>query len=1244
MSSAGVDGLVLSAAELERVRGQLSRFEWYRGVLEGFRVRVEELLSRSPVIPLVKGRAFYESCPVDHARLSFDPFAPGSHLCPKCGREWSGEVYDLAWVRQFQEWHAKRLVEAGILFAVEGDSRHARLVRDSLMHFVRHYREYPLANNLLGPTRLFQSTYLEAFWLVDMVAAYDLTRASPVYSAVDHVGVRELFYESAGVVRSFDEGVSNRQAFNNAGMGAVALLYDDEALLGHVLSGPHGFSFHMRESLLEDGIWYEGETYHFATLDHLLDLAEMARHRGIDLYHGKSGFGSLEVMFEGPLKVMLPDLTFPSRKDSWYGRGIYYHRDVYELGFARYGSERYGGLLAHAYESGADRTDISWRTFLHLNPELPRVSTSNLRSSTCEAMPGTGVAVLRRDQGSVYASLEYGHYGGGHGHPDRLHLSLHANGRHWLLDPGTGWYHVPELGWYRSTLAHNTVSVDGRPQAPVEGTLVAHGDAGGLQVAQARVAGTAGGVKLRRTLLLGDGFLVDVLDADGDEQHRYDLVLHTPSALRGAALSESTPSSSKQPGPEKAVASTESSGEPATTLGERDGWEFLTQVAPLRDSPTEGRPGGRLDVTAEQGDRTLRVVQLGDHERHAARAPGIPLREETPMSTIVARAHGQRARFATLYAWGDGQAEVDFAEDGDGVLRVVHGERTYRLLADGSDGVAVSEATAAGVQRLAWYGRAAADLPGVTIRGDRRLAAASLERTPSGSWQSSLPAEFGELVVSGLPAADIQGLARGAVSLPFEARDGKRSPGFRLRQAPGATVWRDQDDTLTLFAGCENTISFNLKSYGGSLASPSAMLPPDWLPEEWRESSWSEAEILEEESPVGQLTGASVTVGQPAEVSVIVALPCLPASLTGVLPVAAGGSSFDLAYRVAPPVSTNWRVDSTDGMPALTLEVREERGVAASMGLELWAPWLEGGKLNELVEIEPGGSHAVRLPLPATWPELEADRPTRKQTEQQSGNPRETEPTWPLPGLGDAAGEYLVSATLSLEAFVGRTLARLPLCWARPDGAETLDATLRLDREEQALWADRPWGGLADASAEAAVTWSEAGLKLHCTVRDDQHVSDGNLDDLYENDSLQVYFDFRSDHHGDGEFAAGVAGFVLAPSAELRTVQVAAIAGNREISNRGAQAPWFSAEGVEAGVEATGDGYRIAAFFPYASLGVTSLEPGQVIGFDLAVSDNDGTWYRNTQLLWSGSRGRRCYIRGSYHDPRQFGWLIVAPA
>jgi hypothetical protein len=129
-----------------------------------------------------------------------------------------------------------------------------------------------------------------------------------------------------------------------------------------------------------------------------------------------------------------------------------------------------------------------------------------------------GLAVLRR--GDRYASLECGPYGGGHGHPDRLHLTLHANRRHWLPDPGTGSYVSRDLFWYRSTLAHNAPRLDGASQPARDAECVAFGEAG--EWAWARGAYD----HFTRTVVAGPRYLLDILEMSAPEEHLVELPWH----------------------------------------------------------------------------------------------------------------------------------------------------------------------------------------------------------------------------------------------------------------------------------------------------------------------------------------------------------------------------------------------------------------------------------------------------------------------------------------------------------------------------------------------------------------------------------------------------------------------------------------------------------------------------------------------------------------------------------------------
>jgi hypothetical protein len=73
--------------------------------------------------------------------------------------------------------------------------------------------------------------------------------------------------------------------------------------------------------------------------------------------------------------------------------------------------------------------------------------------------------------GAGYLSMDCGPHGGlagcGHSHADALAIEFAAGGRTWLVDPGTFVYDadIKTRDEFRSTAAHNTVTVDGQPQS-----------------------------------------------------------------------------------------------------------------------------------------------------------------------------------------------------------------------------------------------------------------------------------------------------------------------------------------------------------------------------------------------------------------------------------------------------------------------------------------------------------------------------------------------------------------------------------------------------------------------------------------------------------------------------------------------------------------------------------------------------------------------------------------------------------
>src|SRR5437899_2166014 len=299
--------------------------------------RAAPLLERLPPIPTVKALLSADGgiCPDDGAALEFDPWSPHQHRCPRCGKTWSGERHDRHWARFQHLWMAERAAHLAALGALADNAAAAARASEILRAYARSYWTYPNRDNVLGPSRLFFSTYLESIWILNFLAAAVLLRASGRLDDATARGVGQVADEAANLIGEFDEGFSNRQTWNDAALAAIAVWFEDAELAARAV----------RRELCDS-----------------------------DLHDAPSD--------------LLP--------------------------------------------SPVSRRSLSWWALFSMVPELPSdVPPWVPRSVLLESQ---GLAVLRA--GTRYVSLECGPLGGGHGHPDRLHLTLHADGMHWL--PGFG--------------------------------------------------------------------------------------------------------------------------------------------------------------------------------------------------------------------------------------------------------------------------------------------------------------------------------------------------------------------------------------------------------------------------------------------------------------------------------------------------------------------------------------------------------------------------------------------------------------------------------------------------------------------------------------------------------------------------------------------------------------------------------------------------------------------------------------
>jgi hypothetical protein len=314
-------------------------------------------------------------------------------------------------------------------------------------------------------------------------------------------------------------GIHNIQCWKNSAVGVVGFATGTQALIREAIDDPdRGFRAQIARGVTDDGLWYEGSMgYHQYTMEALWPLAEAARHNGVDLYTER--FRSL---FDAPLALALPNGDAPGFNDN-AGGNVLRSGSLYELAYARWKTPAYGRLVARSERRSLQALLYGVETV----PEGPMIPEESV------LMRAAGFAMLRAP--GMAAAVRFGMHGGGHGHPDKLNLVTFAAGQLFGLDPGSINYGVPlHREWYRSTIAHNTVSVDHQLQANADGKLESWETVGGVTTFAASADDVYPGVKLRRTIRLGDGRIEDRFECASEQEHTYDWSFHAPGKFESS--------------------------------------------------------------------------------------------------------------------------------------------------------------------------------------------------------------------------------------------------------------------------------------------------------------------------------------------------------------------------------------------------------------------------------------------------------------------------------------------------------------------------------------------------------------------------------------------------------------------------------------------------------------------------------------------------------------------------------------
>jgi len=502
----------------EILAGKTSRKAIYEKYVKA---EADRWLQRSIVIPQTGGWIHDFFCTdgsileVPENRI-FNPEVPSR--CPVCGKTYLNEKI-IAARRSFENyWLCGAVRDLSLVYAIEGKKQYAQKAIEILEKYADAY-----------PKQAIQRLTLEeAVVLIPLAEGYDLLYNVMTNAQRSHIE-KDLFWPAAQGLTKAGMG-GNWGSWHLSAIGVIGYATRHQRFIDFATQQ---FKAQIANQLGDDGLWPESiSTYHFYPLDGFLAFIEAAANNGDDLanWEAKPGKG-IKAMFTAPLRYAYPNMRLAAINDGWYDS--YLPQDQYTMAYYLYRLPEFAWAIEHIRRGGksgvpGDLFDQHYRNLLYgealpAKPHNPTFSSTNF--------PVLGIATLRQGSGiasnkEMMMTFDYGPLLA-HGQPDKMGITLFANGKLSVPDYGTTGYGSALDQFLRSTPAHNTVVVDGKDQPKTrDRNLVAFKNTPSFKLASARTTEVIPGTRWTRTVMMTGDYAIVWDRFEGTEEHQYDWFFH----------------------------------------------------------------------------------------------------------------------------------------------------------------------------------------------------------------------------------------------------------------------------------------------------------------------------------------------------------------------------------------------------------------------------------------------------------------------------------------------------------------------------------------------------------------------------------------------------------------------------------------------------------------------------------------------------------------------------------------------
>ncbi len=444
-------------------------------------------------------------CPHCAALLKFeltvDKRSDRSFICPNCGKEVSGERYFNAWVYQYRCYFASELDNI-VICAHAGTKEAISFLLQFVDFYADRYADFTAHGDHAGKGKIMGQSLDEAVWGICVVRCIYFCRHFISGEKMEK-WFDKLFAPMVRLLLPQGESVQNISVWIQACVGMIGITFNRPELIDKALHGDHGLYKQLERGLTKDFLWYEGSFhYHYYLLDALTYFCE--------LYFGSAHESQLvlllEKMYDSVMPAVYDGYHILAVNDSWYPVTL----KEYALQIIRAAAITHNARLLEMAGNIRRRFPDVFREPGTLLYETRL--TDNRRFLFDHHM------VLLSKPFPVF--LKSGSCTISHSHKDMFSIIVPP----FLLDLGTTGYGSPmNDSWLRTSLAHNSVSVDGKQPDPLVNTTIRETDYG----VEAFTEEWPGIDFVSRSLTVEGQFVKDCTEIRSSAEHIYEWTFHS---------------------------------------------------------------------------------------------------------------------------------------------------------------------------------------------------------------------------------------------------------------------------------------------------------------------------------------------------------------------------------------------------------------------------------------------------------------------------------------------------------------------------------------------------------------------------------------------------------------------------------------------------------------------------------------------------------------------------------------------